>query len=216
MPKKISSRKSSVVIPPVYEAPVLPERKRAFSWRWVFVALAVIAGMLFAVTKGWVVAALVEGRPIFSWQLNSTLRSRYGQQTLEGMIGEALIASQARKSGIRISASDIDEKQKEILSSMGTDVKLDDFLKFQGMSKQDFEQQLKIQLTVEKLLTKDLVISEADIDNYIATSRALLVATEPAALRAEAKRSIIGNTVSQKLQAWFLEVRQKASVMKFL
>lgn len=216
MSKKTSSRKSPVVIPPVYEAPVLPQPVRTFSWRWVFVSLIVLAFALFAVTKGWVVAAFVDGTPIFSWQLNSMLRTRYGQQTLEGMIGEALIASEARKSGIRVSAADIEEKQKEILSSMGTDVKLDDFLKFQGMSKKDFEQQLMIQLTVEKLLTKDLVISEADIDNYIATSRALLIATEPAALRAEAKRSIVGNTVSQKLQSWFLELRQKSSVMKFL
>ena len=144
------------------------------------------------------------------------LRTRYGQQTLEGMIGETLIAKEAKHVGVAITDEDIKAKQTEILSSLGTEVSLTDFLKFQGLSQADFNQQLKIQLTVERLLTRDLAITEHDIDNYIATNRAILTATEPAGLREEAKKAIISNTVSEKLQPWFLELRQKANVMKFL
>lgn len=132
------------------------------------------------------------------------------------MIGESLIASEAKKSGVVITDADIQTKQKEILSSLGTEVNLQDFLKFQGLSEIDFNQQLRVQLTVEKLLTKNMTITDSDIDNYIATNSALLTATEPAKLREEAKKAIIGNTVSEKLQSWFLEIRQKSNVMKFL
>lgn len=217
MAKKTSVKKTSVPVPPQFESSIpAATRRPAFPWRWVLIGLAVVFMVLAAANKGLVLAAIVNGKPIFSWQLNQTLRTRYGQQTLEGMIGEVLIASEAKKSGVVITDSDIQEKQKEILSSLGTEVNLQDFLKFQGLTEKDFNQQLRVQLTVEKLLSRDLTITERDIDNYIATNRALLTATEPATLREEAKKAIIGNTVSEKLQSWFLELRQKSNVMKFL
>jgi len=217
MTKKSTAKKSSIPMPPPL-AVAVPQtlRVRRFPLRFVLIGLAVLLVVLLAANRGWVLAAVVEGRPIFSWQLNHTLQSRYGQQTLEGMIGESLIAKEAQKSGVVVTEADLKEKQKEILSSLGTEVTLSDFLKFQGLSEQDFNQQLKIQLTVERLLTKNLAITETDIDNYIATNRATLTATEPAALREEAKKTIISNTVSEKLQPWFLELRQKSNVMKFL
>lgn len=217
MTKKAQSKKSVVAVPPPFEsqAPLSPVKGR-FPWRWILGGLFVLLLVLAAINKGWVVAAVVDGQPIFSWQLNATLRTRYGQQTLEGMIGETLIQKEAKKTGVDVSADDIAAKQKEILSSLGTEVSLEDFLKFQGLSEADFNQQLIIQLTVERLLTKNLVITDGDIDNYIATSGATLTATEPAQLREEAKRAIISNQVSEQLQPWFLELRQKSNVMKFL
>lgn len=217
MTKKAQNKKSVVAVPPSYESQVsTPSVKGRFPWRWILGGLFVLLLVLAAVNKGWVVAAVVDGQPIFSWQLNATLRTRYGQQTLEGMIGETLIQKEARKTGVEVSAEDIAVKQKEILSSLGTEVSLEDFLKFQGLSESDFNQQLIIQLTVERLLTKNLVITDGDIDNYIATSGATLTATEPAQLREEAKRAIISNQVSEQLQPWFMELRQKSKVMKFL
>lgn len=217
MAKKITVKKNSVPVPPQFDSVTPIAAKRSgLPLRWVIIGLAVLFVVLIAANKGLVLAAIVNGKPVFSWQLNNTLRTRYGQQTLEGIIGESLIESEARKSGISLTKEDIQAKQKEILSSLGTEVNLEDFLKFQGLTEADFNQQLKVQLTVEKLLTRDLTITETDIDNYIATNRALLTATEPAALREEAKKAIIGNTVSEKLQSWFLELRQKSNVMKFL
>ena len=217
MAKKTIAKKTSVPVPPPFEAEVMPQATpKKNAWIWVAGGLVILLVVLGLMNKGLLVAAIVDGKPIFSWDLNKTLQSRYGQQTLEGMIGEVLIAKEAQKSGISISEQDIAAKQKEILSSLGTEVSLDDFLKFQGMSKIDFEQQLRMQLTVEKLLSKNLTITNSDIDNYIATNRATLTATDPALLKEEAKKAIINNTVSEKLQSWFVGIRQKANVVKFL
>lgn len=215
--KSKSKKMSPVSLPPQYpmvsEVPVNPMKKW---WKGIVILLAVVFVLLFAANKGWIVAATVNGKPIYSWDLNSTLRVRYGQQTLEGMIGEMLIANEAQKAGVSVTAADLAVKQKEVLASLGTDVSIDDFLKFQGLTKTDFEHQLKVQLTVERLLTKGLTISDDDINNYIATNRATLTATEPAKLKEEARQMIVSNTVSEKLQTWFTQIRQKAAVMKFL
>ena len=69
---------------------------------------------------------------------------------------------------------------------------------------------------MEKLLSKDIVVTDNDIDTYIATNSSTLVATDPATMRIEAKQAIIASSVSEKLQVWFAELRQKAKVLLFL
>jgi len=217
MAAKNSTKKTSVSLPPAYSVQAQKSTgKTKFSWRIVVAVLAALFLLLLAANKGWVVAAVVNGKPIFSWDLNNTLRARYGQQTLEGMIGEMLIADEARKAGVTITDADLQMKQQEVLASLGTDVSLDDFLKFQGITKEDFQHQLKVQLVVERLLTKGVTIPDSDINAYIATNAATLTATDPAKLKEEARQMIISNMVSAKLQTWFTDLRQKAAVMKFL
>ncbi|HLD25345.1 MAG TPA: hypothetical protein VJB96_05505 [Patescibacteria group bacterium] len=217
MPKRIPVKPSAVPIPPSVDmSPSYTKVARRFSWRWALGIVAILTFGLVGINKGWVIAAFVDGRPIYSWQLNQTLRTRYGQQTLEGMIGEVLISKESKKSGIVITEADVLEKQREILSSLGTEVNLSDFLKFQGLTESDFNQQIRVQLTVERLLTKDLTITEKDIDNYIATNRAMLVATRAAELREEARRAIVSTTVSEKIQSWFMDLRKESKVIKFL
>lgn len=213
--RKVDSAKA-VALPPVYPSVASASPKKMHSWKVVVLLLIVVAVGLLVANKGWLVAATVNGKPIYSWQLNTALRNRFGQQTLEGMIGEMLIAEQAKSKGIVVSQADLDKKQQEVLGSLGENVKLDDLLKFQGLTKADFENQLKLQLTVEQLLTKDLTISDDDVNNFIATNRAMLVATDPAKLKDEARAAIKTNIVNEKLQTWFGEIRESAKVLKFL
>lgn len=183
--------------------------------RWIIWALVLLLVFL-AVKNGWVVAALVNGRPIFRWRLNRSLVSRFGKQTLEGMISEAIIADAARKDGVQVTKEELDGKIADVVSGLGENVNLEEVLKFQGMTKSDFENQVRLQLTVEKLLGKDIQISQEDIDAYIATNRATLTATEPAKLQEEAKEAIQSQKISEKIQSWFLEIREKAKVVTFL
>jgi len=215
--RKTSKQIKSVTVPPeMTVADMQKKPSRRSVWKPLIVVLVVLFLVLLGANKGWVVAAVVDGKPIFSWQLNTILRQRYGAQTLEGLIGEQLIASEAKKQGVSVTQKDIEQRQNEVLSSMGTDVSLDDFLQFQGLTKEDFQHQLMIQLTVEQLLTKDMKVTDAEVDAYIASNSATLTATEPAKLREEATQAIRNNAVSEKLQTWFTDLRQKAAVMKFL
>ncbi len=179
------------------------------------VALLVISALLMA-NKGLIVAAIVDGHPIFSWQLNKTLTDRYGKQTLEGMISEQLIAEEAKKNGVNVTAADITAKEDSILKGLGANVKLDDLLQYQGITKKDFENQIKLQLTVQDILGKNLTVSDTDIADYIATNSATLTATDPAVLKKEARQAIIDQKVSTMLQPWFAELRSKAKILNFV
>ncbi len=184
--------------------------------RWVLIVLLVIIVAVLFINKGWFIAAVVDGKPIFRWQLNNVLVARYGKQTLEGMISEALIKEEAGKEGISISQKDVEGKVADVVKGLGQNVSLDDVLRFQGMTRADFESQIRLQLTVEKLLGKSITITDADITSYIATNSATLVATDPAALRGEARNAILNAKINEKLQPWFLDIQQKARILRFL
>ena len=227
MPKKKTGRRASksrkLVLPHemidvktenILGFPLFPARRKP-RLLWIAIIVAGLAGLLW-VNKGMVVAAVVNGRPIFRWELNKILVSRFGTQTLEGMISERLVADAAASTGIQVSKDEVAAKTAEIVKSLGGGMSIEDLLKYQGMTKQDFENQIRLQMTVEKVLARDLTITEGDIDNFIATNRATLTATEAAGLRTEARAAIIGNHVNERLQPWFMELKDKAKILRFL
>ncbi len=214
----MARKKAVKKLPPENLIPMEPPKPaRPFPLKKVAL-LVVILGLaaIFVSNKGLLLAAIVNGRPIFRWQLNSVMASRYGPQTLDNMISQALIDEEAGKAGVTVSKTDIAKKESELLASLGGNVSIDDILQYQGMTKTDFENQLRLQLTVEKLLGKDITITDAEISNYIATSGAMLTATDEAGMREEAKQAIFSQQINDKLRTWFSGIKTKASILRFL
>lgn len=177
--------------------------------------LIVLLVGFFLVKKGYVVAAVVNGMPIFRWQLSQNLMSRFGAQTLESMITERLIADAAQKDGIVLSQSDVDAKIATITATLGADVNLDELLAYQGMTKADFEQQVRLQLTVEKVLSRDVAITEEEIDTFIKNNKDTMVSTDAAAMRTEAREALMSQKTSEKMQPWLMDLRENAKITKF-
>jgi hypothetical protein len=180
----------------------------------VILVLGLIA--IFVSNKGLLVAAIVDGKPIFRWELNRVLVSRFGKQTLEGIISERLIAEESAKAGVSVSQAEIDAKTKTLVDSLGGGMTIDQLLAYQGMTRSDFENQLRLQLTVEKLLGKDIVISNDEVTNYIATNSATLAATDAAGLQEEARQAILSERINEKLQPWFTQLKANAKILRFL
>ena len=180
----------------------------------IILILGLIA--LFVSNKGLLVAAVVDGKPIFRWDLNNVLVSRFGSQTLDGMISERLIEEEAAKSGIVVTQADIDRKTKSLVDSLGGGMDIDQLLQYQGMTRKDFDTQLKLQMTVERLLGKDITVSDSQIADYIATASSTLTATDAAGMNEEAKQAIMSQKINEKLQPWFTQLKAKANILRFL
>lgn len=177
--------------------------------------LGIVILFLIAVNRGWIISAIVNGRPIFRWTVNATLMSRYGKQTLDNMITERLIADEAKKANVLVTQKEIDAKEQDILKSFGGNVTLDEILQYQGMTKADFDEQIKLQMLLTKLIGKDIVITDTEIANYRATNSATLVATDEAGLNAEARDALLTQQVGEKIQPWFTNLRNKAQIFTF-
>lgn len=199
-------------------APVTPEAQKRSRRLYLAGTAVVLASLLivYLFKNGMIVSAVVNGKPIFSWQLNSVMASRFGQQTLEGMITETLIQDEARQQNVTITDADVAARQKQMLSNIGGQVSLDDLLKYQGITRDEFDKQIRMQLIVEKILGKDIVITDKDVDAFIASYSGQLVATNEAAMKEEARQAIFEQEISKKVQPWFTDIKTKASIIKFL
>jgi hypothetical protein len=192
------------------------ESSRKMTAIWLVSLVLLILGVYVVKNKGMFVVALVNNSPVFRWDMNTVMASRFGKQTLESMISEKLIAGEAEKAGASVNQKDIDEKEQEILKSFGSKVNVEDFLRIQGVTKEEFDRQIKLQLLVQKTLGKNITITDDDVNNFIATNRAVLVATDDAGLKSEAKQAIFDQKVGEKFQSWFTELKDKAKVLRFL
>ncbi len=190
--------------------------KRMSKRTLIIAALVILFVALLATNKGLVLAAIVNGKPVFSWQLTQTLKTRFGEQTLEGMIGEMLVANEAAKQGVTVTPAELEAKRSEVVASLGGETQFEDLLTFQGMTREDFENQIRLQLLVQKLLGKDIEVTEEEVDVYVRDNRETLTATDPAQLRVEARSVILDQKVSEKIQPWFLELKENAKIMRFL
>ncbi|KKT47203.1 MAG: hypothetical protein UW37_C0012G0001, partial [Candidatus Gottesmanbacteria bacterium GW2011_GWA2_44_17] len=137
------------------------------------------------------------------------------KQTLEGMISEKLIAQEARRSGVVVTQEEIDKQEEEVLKSFGGKVTLDELLKFQGTTKAEFDGQIRLQLLVNKLLEKDVTVTDEEIASYRETNKALMVSSDEADLKEEARKALLEQKINEKIQPWFTELKNKAKIFKF-
>ena len=203
---------------PVLPAELLRDPGKATSFRWgvIVVGLCLVAGLYMLVSRGYVVAALVNGKPIFGWEVNSAVMSRYAAQTLESMISERLIADTAAREKIVITQAAVDENINNLVSTLGPNVKLEDVLKYQGMTKNEFNDQVRLQMTVEKILGKDITITDAEIDDFISQNKETLTATDEAGLRKEAQDALMSQKINEKIQPWFTQMKEEAKIVRLL
>ena len=185
----------------------------------VFISLAIliIAAILF-VFKGFFVAAIVNGRPITRFELISNLEKRNGKQALSSLVVQTLILQEAQKKGIVVSQKETDEAVKKVedgLSKQGQ--KLDEALALQGLTKNDFIQQIQLQKIVEKIFAKDTKVTDKDVADYIEKNKS----TVPEGMKPEqVKKAVLQQLEQQKLsglvQPWIAGLQKKAKIQYFV
>jgi len=181
----------------------------------IVILLAFILLFALALSKGYILVAIVNNKPIFRMQLDQAMMSRFGKQTLEGMISEELIAKEAGRLGVTITQEEINKQEDEVLKSFGGKVNLDELLKFQGTTKAEFDSQIKLQLLVNRMMEKDVTVTDEEIATYKETNKAIMVSSDEADLTEEARKTLIEQKVNEKIQPWFTELKNKAKIFKF-
>jgi len=172
--------------------------------------------MVLFVNKPLYLAAIVDGVPIFRWDLNKELTNRFGKQILESMITETLIREEARKNNVVVDPSEISAKQEELLASLGGSVTIDDILKYQGMTKSDFDNQIRMQLIIQKLVGHDIAITDKDVEQYLSTNSGQFIATTPAELTKQARQALFEDQIASRAQQWFAAIKAKANILRYI
>lgn len=187
------------------------------SWKHIVLIAILLIGVILWKFKGQFVVAVVNGQPVSRWQLNDQLMKKFGDQALESMINERLIISAMRQKGIFVTSDDINNREKQIEERLQGKMTLDDALKAQGLSKDDFKRQLEIQISIEKYFNKDASISSKEVEEYIGQNKETYKnATDPAALKLEVESTLKQQKIADLFEKWFADIRKNAKIQKYL
>lgn len=162
------------------------------------------------------IAGTINGTPVTRMELNKRLTDRYGSQVFESIIGERLIAAEAEKQSVSVTGEELNAKISEIEASLNGQMKLEEALKLQGVTQSEFENQVRIQLLIDKMLSKEVSVSATEVDDYVKNNSLSLTATEAGAQRQEAEKTILSNKIAEKFQEWFAKLKEAAKVQRYL
>ena len=182
-----------------------------------FYIILIAAGLLllFIYKKSWFVAATVNGSPVTNLELQARLNKQFRTQTLTQMINEKIILSEAAKNNAIATDSEVNKKISEIEASVGGAQSLDALLAQQGQTRDSIRQQIRLQLSIEKLYTKDATVSAEEVSKFIEQNKDQLRASDSAGQQKEASDNIKSQKLSQIFSQKFQDLKTKAKVQIF-
>ena len=118
--------------------------------------------------KGMLIAATVNGNPVWKHKVVKQLERYYGASVLDSLVTQTLIENEAKKNGLSVSKEELDNAVKEIEDSMlGSGTTLDEVLKQNNMTREDLEKDYEVNLLIEKVLASRIVVTDEEVQTYI-------------------------------------------------
>lgn len=168
--QKTTTRKQSVFTQSVGVSPVATPKQNQLKPRRSYVIALVAAIIVLALVyqfKGLIVAATVNGAPIWRASVISQLEEQGGKQALQTLITNKLIDQAASSRHITVSQSDINNEEKTIEDNLAKQGQtLDAALAAQGMTRQNLDDQIKVQEEVQKIVGT-VTISDKEVSDYM-------------------------------------------------
>lgn len=179
--------------------------------------IALIAGILLLAIykKSWFIAATVNGSPITNLELQMRLNQAFRTQILNQLINEKIILSEAAKNNVLVSDQEIENKISEIETSVGGTQTLDAMLTQQGQTRESIKQQIKLQLTIEKLYANEATVSAEEVTQFIEQNKETLRATDSAGQQKESYDALKNQKLTQIFSQKFEELKTKAKIQIF-
>jgi parvulin-like peptidyl-prolyl isomerase len=179
----------------------------------VIILLLLIAGAVYYF-KNYYAVAYVNGTPITRMELNKELSKRYGKQTIDVLVNRAIIEQEARKKNIKISDKEVNDEISKIEKSVNAQgQKLDSLLAMQGMDRESFKSQMKLQKTVDKLIGDSVKVSDKEIEDYMTENK---IVSEEGNNGAKVKENVKDQLKQQKMneafQQWLVEQKKKVKI----
>lgn len=168
-------------------------------------------------------AAVVNGETIGKGELERRLIQSYGDDTVQKLIDEVLILQEGRQQKITVTDQETADKVSVIEKQIAPE-KLDDALAARKLTRGDLGRQIQIQVMTEKVLGKDISLTDKDIADYFNENKESL-AQDAGKKVEELKLVDVRQTVVEQLRArrisakyrpWIEELRSKSSIRTFV
>lgn len=196
--------------------PLITKKK---SSKTVFLILLIILlGGLLYLGKGLLVAAVVNGMPVYRFSVVSELEKQNGKRVLDMLITRSLLVQEAKKKNIEVTQKEIDAEIKKIETNVASQgMNLDQALSIQGMTRTDLKDQLKLQLIVEKLMGAKIEVNDREVDEFVVANKAQFPSGESEeTMKKQAKEQLKNQKIQQKTQEYLTVLRSKGKILYFV
>lgn len=112
--------------------------------------------------------AAIDGQVITRQQWLSAMEERYGKETLQNLVNETVMQQAAKEYDIKVKKEEIDFEIVLLRSAQDAND-----TSIQSLSDEQLRTKIKNQLILEKVLTKDLIISDEDVKAYYDENKSL-------------------------------------------
>ena len=167
--------------------------------------------------KNQFIVATVNNQPIWRFTLIKEIEKQAAKSTLESLITETLILQEAKKDNIEISDEELNEELKKIeenLKQQGQE--LDKLLAAQGMTKEKLKEQIGIQKIVEKIVGKDIEITDEEVDAFLEANEGFVPEDQDVEeAKPGIKEQLKQQKMGEKVREWLDALRKKAKINYF-
>lgn len=112
--------------------------------------------------------AAVEGDPITRQQWLAEMENRYGKETLQSLVNEAVMEKAAKKYKLDVKEEEIDLEIALLRSAQDSN---DTTL--HSLSPEQLRQKMRAQLILDKVLTNDIVVKEEEAEKYYEDNKSI-------------------------------------------
>jgi foldase protein PrsA len=181
----------------------------------IVVVLIIVVGIGYYF-RGLLVAATVNGKPVWRFAVVRTLEKQGGKQVLGTLVTKMLIEDEARAKGITIPESDIDAVVKKTEDGFkvqgGT---LDAALKQNGLTLAEYRDQVRVQKELEKLMGDKVKVSDDDVAKYIKDNKLTVKAGDATSTQA-IKDQIANQKMNTEIPPFLDGLKTKAKISYFV
>ena len=112
--------------------------------------------------------AAINNQVITRQQWLAAMEERYGKETLQNLVNESVMQQAAKEYDIKVTEEEIDFEIVLLRSAQDAND-----TSIQNVSDEQLRSKIKNQLILEKVLTKDLIISDEDVEAYYDENKSL-------------------------------------------
>lgn len=186
---------------------------------YILFLLLIALGFILYKNKDLYLSGTYNGKPVFAWELNSRLKQRFGSQVLDELINERIVLEEAAKKNIAVTQDEINKKVSEIEKSLGNKTSFDEALKQQGLTLEEFRNQIKLRLIVDKIVGSDVKVTDKEVEDYITKNEEMLktlVGTDSAKVKTYTVDALKQQKISGLFEKWFTDLKNKTKIVKYL
>lgn len=144
--------------------------KKFKAGKYIVLAMVLILGLSLAGCKKdeakSEVVATVDNINITKDELYDLLVEQYGAQTLDALISDKIIELEVAKNKVEISSEEVDKEVESMANYYGGMEALDNAMKSYNMTMEDMKDNVKMNLSLKKLVGSNIIISDEEIVSY--------------------------------------------------